>query len=509
MSAEPQRDIESDLRAYKRHREGQLGAPLELHPATRKLLQGEVARAASRPLLTSEEAAKNFVRSFVMSHQQPGFFARFRPQILWGGGMFACLAVVLLVLRHDPQQRAREQTFPDALPPAPTLPPATVPASGQVRVETEKLSRVKGTAPAEAELMKFSATPVAGPVPVERREGDARRGGAAGAPLPAPVAITASGPAARDALLTAGRPTTHNESLGGGRALVREAERKLAEKPVQAEALAVAPLAKALKTAESAESGARKKDQADKEATVTTPGLQLKSFDEQKHGQTLARTSAGGFGGDTQRLAGTVSPAVAPGATPATAALAYAAAATAEAAQAQHRFRQLDNLAGYRRNFNSPPVPQVMQDFNFERNGDRVRITDADGSTYEGSVLPAHLEELRAQPTATQSQSAAATAAYRFQVSGMNRKLNQTVQFNGEWQPAAPVAAQPGSVIAPAFQTSNLGVQLDRAAVEQQSASAAKNLAAQSAQREAAPGRISGRATVGGRSEFEVNAVPK
>ena len=63
MSAEPPHNLESDLRAYKQRRTEQLGAPLELHPATRRMLQGEVARAASRPLLTSEEAAKNFVRS--------------------------------------------------------------------------------------------------------------------------------------------------------------------------------------------------------------------------------------------------------------------------------------------------------------------------------------------------------------------------------------------------------------------------------------------------------------
>ncbi|NBV22808.1 MAG: hypothetical protein EBS05_12945, partial [Proteobacteria bacterium] len=122
MAIEPQRDLEQDLLAYKRRRHEQLGAPLELHPATRKMLQGEVARTANRPLLTSEEAAKNFVRSFAMSNQRPGFFARYKHRIIWGGAMFASLAIVLAVLRNDPQQKARQQAFQDILPAPPALP---------------------------------------------------------------------------------------------------------------------------------------------------------------------------------------------------------------------------------------------------------------------------------------------------------------------------------------------------------------------------------------------------
>ena len=41
---EPEREIEKQLRAYAKERREQAGAPIELHPATRKLLQGEAAR---------------------------------------------------------------------------------------------------------------------------------------------------------------------------------------------------------------------------------------------------------------------------------------------------------------------------------------------------------------------------------------------------------------------------------------------------------------------------------
>ena len=46
---EPERKIEKLLRAYARKRRAQAGDPLKLHPATRRLLQGEAARNAPKP----------------------------------------------------------------------------------------------------------------------------------------------------------------------------------------------------------------------------------------------------------------------------------------------------------------------------------------------------------------------------------------------------------------------------------------------------------------------------
>jgi hypothetical protein len=43
---EPERNIEKELKAYAEQRRAQAGAPPELHPATRKLLQDEAARSA-------------------------------------------------------------------------------------------------------------------------------------------------------------------------------------------------------------------------------------------------------------------------------------------------------------------------------------------------------------------------------------------------------------------------------------------------------------------------------
>src|SRR5436190_9784425 len=46
---EPERQIEKVLRTFAKKRREQAGPPFELHPADRRLLQGEVARQKSKP----------------------------------------------------------------------------------------------------------------------------------------------------------------------------------------------------------------------------------------------------------------------------------------------------------------------------------------------------------------------------------------------------------------------------------------------------------------------------
>lgn len=470
MSSEPQRDIEKDLLAYKLRRGEQLGAPLELHPATRKMLQGEAARAASRPLLTSEEAAKNFVRSFVMSHQQPSFFARYRQRIIWGGAMCACLTLVLAVLRNDPRLASTPSQVSD---PQTAKPQATVAATKQ-QTEGEQSARAKQSAPAAdkvQELAKTSTAPVASPPPANPR-------GAAVASAPP---------------------------------LVRDLDRKLVEKK---EASQPTQIAKALKAVQVADALSATEDKKSGEVMK----LKRSAGDELLRANLAAAAGASGGAG--------IPPASAP--STASAAQLFGANSAPEASQVRQQFLQLDNQARYRKNFNSPPMPQVMQDFAFERTGDRVRIVDADGSTYEGTVMPAPVEEVRANAVskldaakerkdslAQPTQSADPQSSYRFYANGVNRKLNQSVEFRGEWQAAVPAQSSPTT---PGLQPVALGVRLERKVAEKAeqtvlsnslSGSAAKVLNYQQSQNAAAPGRISGRAVVGGKNEFDINAVPK
>lgn len=190
----------------------------------------------------------------------------------------------------------------------------------------------------------------------------------------------------------------------------------------------------------------------------------------------------------------------------------------------QQRFQQLDARAGYRQNFNSPPVPPVLQDFAFERHGDKVRIVDADGSTYEGVVLPLPTAQAPAVEVATtakvnqehqdadvrSAQPGSIPAGYGFTARGLNRKLNQLVEFRGTWQPGS---GQPSDLPAlqaairkdVLFKTQDVGKQ-EKASFSTPSAPANEAVLSQAAANSV---RISGRAVVGGQSEFHVNAVPR
>lgn len=534
MSPEPQREIEKDLLAYKQRRREQLGVAMELHPATRKMLQAEAARAASRPLLTSEEAAKNFVRSFVMSNQKQGFFVRHKRRVIWGGAMFACLAVVLAVLRNDPRLAEQRRAFPDALPTLPQVadaqsaqPQPTTAAVIKPQTEGESLARTRQVVPAADKTQaatKLSAARAGAPAPATPRGANVASATPTGVEREAVNRGYAANPAR--SVGAAPAPVSAPKVASGERlmtsATTKEADLMFLEKR---DASVLAQSDRSIKS-RLAPGGAF-------ELEVKKPGQETKQKLEPSPSSELKRAqlvAAGGMAGG-----GGASTAPAPVA-------AYAPQradnyAAAEAAQASKRFLQLDNQAGYRKNFNSPPLPQVMQDFAFERTGDRVRIVDADGSTYEGTVMAAPAEENRAKavsqfgavkqlkdalaPEAKSagSQSAEPQSSYRFIANGVNRKLNQSVEFRGEWQPGAPMQTSQALL---ALQPVSLGVvRLEVQAMEkkekavmtnaltEQAAPPKANLFLQQQQNESSQGRISGRAVVGGKNEFEINAVPK
>jgi hypothetical protein len=81
MPDEPEREIEKQLKAYAERRREQAGAPQELHPATRKMLQGEVART-------------HFARG--MGSKQPRSLWNWRTQ--WAVGLAAVCVIALGML---------------------------------------------------------------------------------------------------------------------------------------------------------------------------------------------------------------------------------------------------------------------------------------------------------------------------------------------------------------------------------------------------------------------------
>jgi hypothetical protein len=80
---EPERKIEKLLRAYAKKRRADTGGPLKLPPATRRMLQGEVARNAAKP--DDEEAS---VTLWELFRQRWALFAGFALVIFFGAALF-------------------------------------------------------------------------------------------------------------------------------------------------------------------------------------------------------------------------------------------------------------------------------------------------------------------------------------------------------------------------------------------------------------------------------------
>lgn len=520
MSNEPQRDIEKELLAYKQRRREQAGAPLELHPATRRMLQGEVARSASRPLLSSEEAAKNFVRSFVLSHQQPGFFTRHRQRLIWGGAMFAGLMLVMAVLRNDPRQQEQARAFSDSLPTPPAAPVTPAPGSSApaggapAGVDRDRLAMGR-----DASLKESAELLARKPVVVVREAAPAPMARSIAAPRPAsapqveldrlasvvanPSPAMASAPAKAEGAAASAPVPGRNLSRAENsteRKFSMEVKKSVAEVGF---AGAAAPLGKALEP----------------QAASSVAGVPVTLADNK-----LSELAKGQLADALLRPA--TPPAASPrgaGAAPTGAvALSLSHASSATVPTVQKRFQQLDERSSYRQNFNSPPLPQIMQDFAFERIGDRVRIVDGDGSTYEGTVLPETVEAARRKAAADDGREfkARATApaqdetqagTYRFVASGLNRKLNQSVEFRGQWQPATTPAAEAPALLAARSEATQLEV---RTAMKKEKA-VVGTIAAPAGPATNAPasglsqGWISGRAVVGGKNEFDIRAVPR
>lgn len=127
MANEPERPIEKLLRAAAEKRREEAGAPFELHPATRRLLQGEVTRRFAKPPTQG--------RSFA------GLIAQVWPRLALGVTILAALGVLVWVVlpgtrsEKSPALLAKNQPAPEPAPVRQFSPPAhaaSPPPVGQV-----------------------------------------------------------------------------------------------------------------------------------------------------------------------------------------------------------------------------------------------------------------------------------------------------------------------------------------------------------------------------------------
>ena len=395
MPNEPQHPLEEFLRTYARKRRERVGAPFELHPATRKLLQTQVARTfpqrAIRPALTL------------------AWLKSIWPRLAFAGSIVvaAGLAAVLFV-----QFR---------------------PAS------KHKLELAKQEAPPAITSDTREATPRPGPKPPPPFEQP-----------PPQVASTRTTPSPAATALT--NPTAVP------RYAFRNDPASTTPKPIKLDPQPASPAGSVTET-----------QTRDLEAVPSV-----------------------------DRLAGTT------------------LRKTAPAAQQELLNQRFVQTAPYRRNFNSPARPQILNSFQLEQNGPRIRIVDADGSVYQGAIeQPATQTSLRVDTlqvvgrataqskpaiAGTQAAATAQTQAvgtptlenFAFTVSGTNRTLRRAVVFYGNYI-ADTNTAQLG--------TANTQNRI------QQSLNAANTAPTQN-QSQLLNAVVQGKAVIGGSDRLEINAVP-
>jgi hypothetical protein len=472
MATEPERPIETLLRAAAKKRREEAGAPFELHPADRCLLQGEVARKFARPQPES--------RSFA------ALVALLWPRFAWGVGILAVLGLSVWLLlplpRHAESEAllARNQPVSEAMPakakpaevanaetplpspPAPAsqlgvAPPAL--AKDTTVAQDERQTRDKLELAAAAQQadqkktvqMQFatrSGTPALAPAGAGGGTYGARYGLASKPPPPAVVPASPGAPPA-----VAAAPPAASMALAEGS--VKAADDRSDQTALQHKSLPM--VASANRTAPT---------------PSATSGLSGSAVDALKGAKSLAVT---------QKFVQT------------------APATTARAL--------LDDK--------TPRAHTVLASFQLEQTGSQLRIVDGDGSVYRGYVqaADANQRERSAKAGAPAFAGAAkapaeapkqttvfsldsdrlASLSYSFRVAGTNRSLNQQVVFTGDLLTATNLAPLPLAV-------TNLNT---RFALERYQSAPAKQ-----GQLPLLNSRISGKLVIGTGKAVEINALP-
>jgi hypothetical protein len=128
MSLEPEHPLDEVLRAAAAKRQQEAGAPFELHPATRRMLHGEVSRQFAKSQPDSGTSSRGFIRLW--------------PRFAWGLGAVAILALAAFLLSPGTNTNQHgiqlAQNTPTSSPtPEPAGVAAPTPATALPAAETE------------------------------------------------------------------------------------------------------------------------------------------------------------------------------------------------------------------------------------------------------------------------------------------------------------------------------------------------------------------------------------
>ena len=457
-----ERPIEKLLRRYAKQRADEAGSPPDLHPATRGLLQGEVARQFGQPRPAGRR-----------------FWALLRTR--WAFG--AAVAAIVLITGAFLLPSLRRGNTPTELAQA-----------------KEELKLAKAVAPpkaANAPTRDNLAERELIPLPEVR---PARTSGSlAGEPNDKSRAITA----------TAAEPSPTPGPPGGD--LKREARAPLESLPASPAAPTVVVRSRtesvALATPTPAERGLGTEEAAPKSATAPRAELAAAAL-AQRDAALATSTVAPGHAGGTKPAVDERSTRLRPDAD--ATARSYSKTTLARGGGLE-RDRPGDNSQRFANLSQAAPTgkaadriaPPVLQDFQVTQSGNEVRVIDQDGSVYLGVVeefTDADRKKVAAAPAfAGQAQTGAklsdkdrasqqAETPVAYRVTGTNRTLNQAVVFTWNFVDATNAVAQARrQPLQKAFNNAN-------------NAQSFPELLQNSA--------INGRAQIQAGREFEVNAVP-
>lgn len=451
MTNEPQNRSEEWLKAYAQQRRAE-AAPHELHPATRRLLQAEVARTHARPAAAAVEAAP------ASPIEGIGLFGR------WSFNALAIAAVgvvaaVIGVLVSDSQQ-PRLAKFAGSPKSASEV--SEVGKADRFSAPMEKPAAM-AAASADKTITSLPFANTAAPVPPsatapapQLNSITAAGGGGSAGGAPSDLAKAA---APMKSVIATPRPSEVASSVSSANASRPGGIQSRAAKTTSVRSAVGELGAISSGKLEAFKEGATKANALNEEVILENTVAAAKRAE--LRGAMVPGASAPFPGGPGQAN--------------------FAARGAAEKAKKtdadgqgasylQQNFSQAAarEQQAYRRNLNAPGEPRVLVNFQLEREGDAVRVVDGDGSVYSGNVVvepgrkitpDARRKEAQAEPIKRdelgrdrttqlgQEQSKVPAEAFNFQVIGTNRSLRQRVSFEGNYQmPGLPAAELKGAV---------------------------------------------------------------
>ena len=490
------RPIEKLLRRYAKKRRDEAGAPLELHPATRRMLQGEVARQFPRRAAASDGEPTTFATILI----------GWRTRWIWAIPILIVLGVGVWALVGTKDEPGH--TYDLAMKtPAPAATAELVDRSFKALEKPESALPAPAVSLADQPKVAYAPDSLAR----DKRESSGVSATSAGGRL----GVTLDG-AAADRIRKEGDATTVN-----GLAALRENEPALKPEtePVRANEFTQVAAMDAPRSQFTVTSRAPfEETRALSDEKIPATGLAFSPparSDSPKVGEDIRRAPMSASGGRLANVPASKAAESAPDAT----ARRYGSPARVGAERertliySQAFANQAPAFSYARAIAKSGPVTPVLANFQIEQTGNQLRVVDGDGSTYLGEMqLPAATStaivafqkkgasELKSKAGDQASKRQVARAAlpgqkdapslFACRVEGTNRTLKQQVVFTWNFVPLSnvTVAAQ---VKAPSGEVSLLQ---NNAPV--QPLSLLNNSV------------VNGRAQLGGAKEIEINAVP-